>query len=519
MASIMVDIVKSNGKQGAHNERVVEQMIIWVEDILEKINTENYSLNEKEQLQFEKYTNSINYFVEKNPHVDLNLLKDNISVLKFKYKDNEDYLKQCKEQIEKGNKENGTNNRMIKKDAAHSYNIILSAGKANELTKEEQLKFCYDSIEFTKKRFPNNEILSTTIHLDEPTSAIHVHIEVSTFDSKLMKFNQRNMATSYDKETKTKSGTGQLDFKQFHKDIYAELGLKYKLQQSKSNQEKFEELDKDIQDLIQNRVNEKFKNNPTMTQKQIDSFKKSVINQFISGGKDHINGVILKNQNQEINETEKTLKELEQIEKNLNAKNKYLEDKNLELDNKLKNKDLEIKNIKDMNEDISIKINEILVNNCKEDTKWTKEIVIVNNVNELSKQLIKHTKDLVKQNPIIKNLNKLEEDLILKDKVIEDLNTRITTQRTLNQEKDKLNYDLKNENNNLKVFEYKYNNLEDSSKTLVKNYEDIKLENKSLKEKDILSEATIKELNNENFNLNNELRNLKYNDSEITHKQ
>lgn len=149
-----------------------------------------YAIIRQEKIQKIKGIKAHNEREYFSDNVDKSKTHKNITLVKNQYKNDEHYLSIKKEQIASSNKINKTKNRMIQKDKSYSTEYIFthSPGAMSEKESIEYLKLAFN---FIKDRFPNNEILGAYIHLDETTP--HIHIDMSYFDTKANKFNQREL--------------------------------------------------------------------------------------------------------------------------------------------------------------------------------------------------------------------------------------------------------------------------------------------------------------------------------------
>lgn len=143
-------------------------------------------------------------------NVDYSKTQKNITLLDFKYKNQNDFLETKKREIKEHNKLNNTKHRMIQKDKSFSQEFIFSHSH-DAMPEFDSIQYCKMAHNFIKDRFPNNEILNSIIHLDETTP--HIHINISYFDKTNCKFNQKQLM----KEKLTDINEIRKDFQEYIK--------------------------------------------------------------------------------------------------------------------------------------------------------------------------------------------------------------------------------------------------------------------------------------------------------------
>jgi len=123
-------------------------------------------------------------------NVDYSRTNENITIVNFGYKNQNDFLEKKKFQIREYNLKKGSKHRMIQKNKSFCQELIFSHSH-NALSKSQSIEYCKLAHQFIKDRFKDNEILNSVIHLDEKTP--HIHIVVSYFDITNCKFNQKDL--------------------------------------------------------------------------------------------------------------------------------------------------------------------------------------------------------------------------------------------------------------------------------------------------------------------------------------
>jgi len=133
-------------------------------------------------------------------NVDKNRLHKNITLKPNPYKNYDDFVERKKRQIEEANKSRKKKARMVAKKYNEETNRLEyesmmmdfsfshSPGIMSESDSIEYLKLAH---QFIVDWFPDNEVFSSVIHLDEKTP--HSHIWVSFFDEKDNRFKQRKL--------------------------------------------------------------------------------------------------------------------------------------------------------------------------------------------------------------------------------------------------------------------------------------------------------------------------------------
>lgn len=132
----------------------------------------------------------------------------NIVLENLEFRTKEQYLKHTREKLSSGK-------RQIKEDSAAAFEIVIDSSK-DALTEEQNIQYLKDSHEYFKKRFRGQEILNSTIHMDEGKP--HLHMVFSYFNEELGQWNQKNMYKN-----------GITDINNILKDFEKNIGKKYNL--------------------------------------------------------------------------------------------------------------------------------------------------------------------------------------------------------------------------------------------------------------------------------------------------
>jgi len=121
----------------------------------------------------------------------------NITLIKNPYRNFDDFIEKKRTQIREANKKNGTNHRMLKKNTKGKYKDeiksttqeLIFTHSHDAMTEAESIEFLKLALEFIKEFYPELEIISAVIHLDEETP--HIHIDVAYFDVNQCRFIQK----------------------------------------------------------------------------------------------------------------------------------------------------------------------------------------------------------------------------------------------------------------------------------------------------------------------------------------
>ena len=132
-------------------------------------------------------------------NIDKTRTHKNINLIQSPYKDFDDFVEKHRAKIREHNKKHGTKNRMVRKitkgkDKGEYKSMMqefIFTHSQGALTEEESIKFLEEALAFIREWYPDLEIVSADIHLDEATP--HIHIIVSYFNTVQNKFVQADL--------------------------------------------------------------------------------------------------------------------------------------------------------------------------------------------------------------------------------------------------------------------------------------------------------------------------------------
>jgi len=156
------------------------------------------------------------YIKNKHNNIDWERTPNNIVLQNLKYKT-------ADELIEAGNNSRIGKARRLKKGAAFAFEVIVDCTPREDWTEQDYIRYLTDALEYLKKRFKGQEIISAVIHLDEGKP--HLHVVFSYFNTELGKWNQRGLMQK--KLT---------DLNRILDDFKKEVGAKYGLERGKGKQ-------------------------------------------------------------------------------------------------------------------------------------------------------------------------------------------------------------------------------------------------------------------------------------------
>ncbi len=155
----------------------------------------------------------------KRDNVDSNRTKDNILITECKYRSYKDFIEAKKKEIQQLNKENKKNRKELveelikqgysKKEAqkiarekykkrrspsinqAVGFSIVVDCTPDPTWTEDDYIRYLNDAVEFFKRRFKGQELISAVIHMDE--SKPHLHISFSYWDENEKRFKEKEL--------------------------------------------------------------------------------------------------------------------------------------------------------------------------------------------------------------------------------------------------------------------------------------------------------------------------------------
>ena len=124
----------------------------------------------------------------------------NITLIRNPYKDFSAFVEQHRKRIREHNQKHGTKNRMLRKNTkgkhkgefkSMSQELVFTYSH-DALTEQEGIYYLEMALRFVKEElYPDQEVFSAEIHLDEETP--HIHLDVSFFNTKQNKFVQAEL--------------------------------------------------------------------------------------------------------------------------------------------------------------------------------------------------------------------------------------------------------------------------------------------------------------------------------------
>lgn len=416
-------------------------------------------------------------------NIDISRTQNNIDLTKFTYKTDEEFIDYTRQKIDEYNTinklERNAKHRQLKKDSAHLYTYTIQA--TNEaLSKEEHIRFLKEADNFLRKRFKDNTVLRSVIHLDETTP--HLHFWNSTFNEKDCQFTQKKLQQ-------------ELDIRNILNDFEKEVGHKYGLRKGRSIEQKWEELDEDLKEFIDNKV----KNIKSDIAKQNE--KRKLILKFAGGGQKYLSPKEVEKAKQELIKEQK-----KDIESALKFKRNIAKDVNNIIDN---NKNV-LGVIKE--DEVKTKITQyvyqlsgVYYHNKELEELKTNNIDLTNKGYEYKQKMVLKVDEL---NEIIEQQNNtLTKYQILNKEQVEEIirlknNDNIAKYEKLSKEKNILVDELKTERQLNKELNLHINELGNKYKFLNKEHlEEVK--------KHMEAQSKLKELQEKNEELNKQLKELK----------
>jgi len=134
-------------------------------------------------------------------NVELKYSHKNITLIKNKYKNYDDFVEQKREEIRKSNKLNNTKHRFVRsvlnkktkeKELSSMFQEFVFTHSKDALSEEDSIEYLKAANKFIKDRFHDCEIISSEIHLDETTP--HIHIVSSYYNDIECRFMQKELS-------------------------------------------------------------------------------------------------------------------------------------------------------------------------------------------------------------------------------------------------------------------------------------------------------------------------------------